>query len=79
VFYAPFVGLVVFDPGRLAQWGWNGSTRAIVAPRLLQASVTYDRPSLAGGEGVTTSVTVPGAAPGGFCPRAFRSICRASR
>jgi len=40
-FYAPFVGLAVFDAATLAQWGWNGSTWTLVPPRLLQASETY--------------------------------------
>lgn len=71
VFYAPFVGLVVFDAATLAQWGWNGSTWALVAPRLLQASVTYDPPSLAAGAGVTTTVPVPGAALGDFARESF--------
>ncbi|WP_372623414.1 DUF2793 domain-containing protein [Falsiroseomonas sp.] len=71
VFYAPFAGLVMFDAATLAQWGWNGSAWALVAPRLLQASVTYDPPSLAAGEGATTSVTVPGAALGDFARASF--------
>ena len=71
VFYAPFVGLVVFDAATLAQWGWNGSTWALVAPRLLQASVTYDPPSLAAGDGVTTAATVTGAALGDFARASF--------
>ncbi|WP_372624853.1 DUF2793 domain-containing protein [Falsiroseomonas sp.] len=47
VFYAPFVGLTVFDAATLAQWGWNGSTWALVAPRRCrQASPTLRRASL---------------------------------
>ena len=65
-FYAPFVGLVVFEAATLSQWGWNGTGWTLAAPRLLQASVTYDPPSLAAGAGVTTSVTVTGAALGDF-------------
>jgi hypothetical protein len=71
VFYAPFIGLVVFDAATLAQWGWNGSAWTLVAPRLLQASITYDPPSLAAGEGVTTTVTVPSAALGDFARASF--------
>jgi hypothetical protein len=71
VFYAPFVGLVVFDAATLALWGWLGSTWALVAPRLLQASVAYDPPSLAAGEGATTGVTVTGAALGDFARASF--------
>ena len=70
-FYAPFVGLVVFDAATLAQWGWNGSAWAVVAPRLLDASITYDPPSLAAGTGVTTTVTVTGAALGDFARASF--------
>jgi len=43
----------------------------LVAPRLLQASITYDPPSLATGEGVTTTLTVPGAAFGDFARASF--------
>ena len=71
VFYTPFVGLVVFDAATLAQWGWNGSAWALIVPRLLQASVTYDPPSLAAGDGVTTTVTVTGAALGDFAQASF--------
>jgi hypothetical protein len=71
VFYAPFTGLVVFDAATLAQWGWNGSAWALVAPRLLEASVTYDPPSLAAGDGVTTTVLVAGAALGDFVRASF--------
>ncbi|WP_372623822.1 DUF2793 domain-containing protein [Falsiroseomonas sp.] len=71
VFYAPFVGLVVFDAAKLAQWGWSGSAWTLVAPRLLQASITYDPPRLAAGEGVTTTVDVPGAAFGDFARASF--------
>jgi hypothetical protein len=41
VFYAPFVGLVVFASVTLVQCGWNGSAWTLVAPRLLHASETY--------------------------------------
>jgi hypothetical protein len=71
VFYAPFVGLVVFDAATLAQWGWNGSTWALVTARLLEGSVVYDPPSLAAGDGVTTSVAVTGAALGDFARASF--------
>jgi hypothetical protein len=71
VFHAPFVGLVVFDAATLAQWSWHGSVWALVAPRILEASVTYDPPSLAAGEGITTTVTVPGAAFGDFARVSF--------
>ena len=70
-FYAPFVGLVVFDAATLTQVGWNGSVWALGSPRLLQASVTYDPPSLAAGTGVTTTVPVPGAALGDFARASF--------
>lgn len=71
VFYAPFVGLVVCDAATLAQCGWNGNAWAVIAPRLLEASVTYDPPSLAAGAGVTTTVMVTGAAPGDFARASF--------
>ncbi|WP_372624733.1 DUF2793 domain-containing protein [Falsiroseomonas sp.] len=71
VFHAPFVGLVVFDAATLAQWGWNGSAWTLVVPRLLQASVTYDPPNLAAGEGVTTNAAVTGAALGDFARASF--------
>jgi hypothetical protein len=71
VFYAPFVGLVLFDAATLAHWGWNGIAWTVVAPRLLQASVAYDPPSLAPGEGVSTTVAVPGAALGDFACASF--------
>jgi hypothetical protein len=70
-FYAPFVGLVVFDAATLAQWSWEGSAWTLVVPRLLQASVTYDPPNLAAGEGVSTTVAVPGAALGDFARGSF--------
>jgi hypothetical protein len=69
----------VGQANRLAQWGWNGSAWTIITPCLLQASVTYDPPSLAAGEGVTTSVTVIGAVLGDSRARASRLICTASR
>lgn len=59
------------DAATLAQWGWNGSGWTLVAPRLLEASVTYDPPSLAAGAGVTTTVTVAGAALGDFARASF--------
>jgi hypothetical protein len=71
VFHVPFVGLVVFDAATLALWGWNASAWAVVAPRLLQASVTYDPPSLAAADGVTTGVSVAGAALGDFARASF--------
>lgn len=72
VFYAPCVGLVVFDSATLAQWGWNGSGGwALVAPRLLEASFAFDPPSLAAGAGVTNSATVTGAALGDFARASF--------
>jgi hypothetical protein len=71
VFYAPFVGLVVFDAATLAQWGWIGSAWTLVAPQLLQASVTYDPLRLAASEGVTTTVAVIGAARGDFARASF--------
>lgn len=37
----------------------------------LEGAATYDPPSLADGAGATTSVTVPGAAPGDFATAAF--------
>lgn len=71
VFHAPFVGLVVFDAATRAQWGWNGSAWTLVAPRLLEASVTYDPPSLAAGAGVITTMTVTGAVLGDFARASF--------
>jgi hypothetical protein len=71
IFYAPFVGLVVFDAATLAQWGWNGSAWMLVAPRLLQTSITHDPPSLAAGAGVTTTATVTGAALGDLARASF--------
>jgi hypothetical protein len=74
VFHAPFVGLVVFDAATLAQWGWSGSAWALVAPRLLEASVTYDPPSLPVVEGVTTTVTVARSALGDFARASFQLL-----
>jgi hypothetical protein len=71
VFYAPFVGLVVFDVATLAQWSWKGSAWALIAPWLLEASVTYDPPSLAAGVSVTTTLTATGAALGDFAHASF--------
>lgn len=71
VFRAPFVGLVVFDAATLAQWGWNGSAWTLVAPRRLEASVTYDPPSLTAGAGVITTMTVTGVALGDFARASF--------
>lgn len=61
----------MFDAATLAQWGWNGTAWALVAPRPLEASITYDPPSLAAGAGVTTTVTVAGAALGDFARASF--------
>jgi hypothetical protein len=69
--HAPFVGLVVFDAATLSQRVWTGSAWTLLAPRLLEASISYDPPSVAGGEGVTTSVTVAGAALGDFARASF--------
>ena len=55
----------------LASSGRTGSAWAVVAPRLLEASVTYDPPSLAAGTGVTTTITVGGAALGDFARASF--------
>lgn len=71
VLHAPFVGLVVVEAATLAPWGWNGSAWTIIAPRLLQASVTYDPPSLAAGTGVTTTVAVADAALGDLARASF--------
>ncbi len=71
VFYAPFAGLAVFDAATMAQWGWNSSAWALMAPRLIEASITYDPASLAAGAGVTTTVTVTGAALGDFARASF--------
>ncbi len=62
MFHAPVVGLVVFDAATLSQRAWNGSGWALLAPRIVEASATYDPPSLAAGEGVTTTVAVTDAA-----------------
>jgi hypothetical protein len=70
-FHTPFVGLVVFDAAILAQRVWNGGIWALLAPRLLEASVTYDPPSLAAGEGATTTVSVTGATLGDFARASF--------
>jgi hypothetical protein len=71
VFYTPFVGLVVFDAATLSQRAWTGSAWTLNAPRLLDASTSYDPPSLAAGKGVTTTVTVAGAALGDFAQASF--------
>jgi hypothetical protein len=70
-FHTPFVGLVVFDAATLARRVWNGGIWALLAPRLLEASTTYDPPSLAAGEGVTTSLAVNGAALGDYARASF--------
>jgi hypothetical protein len=61
----------VIDTAMLARWGWTVSAWVAVAPRSLHASVSYDLPSLAPGEGVTASVAVPGAALGDFARASF--------
>jgi hypothetical protein len=61
----------VFDVATLALRAWNGVAWAILAPRILEASVIFDPPSLAAGEGVTTTVTVTGAALGDFSRASF--------
>jgi hypothetical protein len=71
VFYATFVGLTVFDVDTLSQRVWNGSAWALLAPRLLEASATYDPPSLAAGDGATATVTITGAALGDFARASF--------
>ncbi len=71
VFHAPFVGLVVFDAATLSQRVWSGGEWMLLAPRIIDASITYDPPSLAAGDGVTTSVTVTGAALGDFARASF--------
>jgi hypothetical protein len=71
VFHAPFVGLVVFDAAALAQRVWSGSAWTLLAPRLLEGSVSYDPPILAAGDGVTATVAVPGAALGDFACASF--------
>jgi hypothetical protein len=71
VLHAPLVGLVVVDAATLAQWGWNGGAWAVVASRLLEASLTYDPPSLAAGADVTTIVTVSDAALRDFARASF--------
>jgi len=50
---------------------WNGSAWVLLTPRLIDASVTYDPPSLADGAGVTTTVTATGAALGDFAQAVF--------
>jgi hypothetical protein len=70
-FHTPFVGLVVFDAATLAQRVWNGGIWALLAPRLLEASANYDPPSLAAGEGLTTTVSVTGATLGDFARASF--------
>jgi len=71
VFHAPFVGLIVIDAATLSQRVWNGSAWTLLAPRIIEASTTYDPPSLAAGEGVTTAVAVAGAALGDFARASF--------
>jgi hypothetical protein len=56
---------------QLAQWSWDGSAWTLVAPRLLQASATYDPTNLAAGKGVTTTAIVTGAALGDFARASF--------
>jgi hypothetical protein len=70
-FHTPFVGLVVFDAATLAQRVWSGIAWTLLAPRILEASVIYDPPSLAAGEEVTTTVTVAGTALGDFARASF--------
>ncbi len=66
VFHAPLVGLVVFDTATLTQRVRLGSAWTLLVPRIIEASTTYDPPSRAAGEDVTTSVAVTGAALGDF-------------
>ncbi len=69
--HAAFVGLVVLDAATLSQRVWNGTAWTLLAPRILEASITYDPPSLAAGEGVTTTVAVAGVALGDFARASF--------
>ena len=60
--YAACAGLRVFDAATLAAWVWNGSAWAPIAPRIIDASASYDPPSITAGTGVTTTLPVTGAA-----------------
>ncbi len=71
VFHTPFVGLVVLDVATLTQRMWNASAWMLLSPRIIEGSVAYDPPGLAAGEVATTTVSVPGAAVGGFAHVSF--------
>jgi hypothetical protein len=69
--YAAFTGLMVYDAATLAAWVWNGSAWAPIAPRVIDATATYDPPSIAAGAGITNTVPVTGAALGDFVRASF--------
>lgn len=70
-FYTAAVGWRVWDLASQQDWAWDGAAWLPTGATLLRGSAVYDPPSLADGAGVTTTVTVPGAAPGDFVRAAF--------
>lgn len=70
-FYTRFDGLSVWDNTTDAVWHWNGTAWAVLVPRIIDASAVYDPPSLIDGAGVSTNVTVTGAALGDFAVVSF--------
>ncbi|MDO9714454.1 DUF2793 domain-containing protein [Paracraurococcus lichenis] len=71
VYFAPFTGLVVFDAIMLAQWNWTSTAWTLVAPRILEATATYNPPSIAAGSGLTATIAVTGAALGDYARASF--------
>lgn len=70
-FYTAAVGWRVWDLATQQDWAWDGAAWSPTGATVLRGSAVYDPPSLVDGAGVTTTVTVTGAAPGDFVRAAF--------
>lgn len=70
-FYVPTSGWRVWDLATQQEWAWDGAAWSPTGATVLRGSAIYDPPSLDDGDGVTTTVTVPGAALGDFVRAAF--------
>jgi len=64
-------GLKVFVADEDAEYRHNGAVWEPALPRVLIGSATYDPPNLADGAGISTTVTVTGAALGDFVLASF--------
>jgi hypothetical protein len=70
-FYDPFEGLRVFVADEDVEYRYTGTAWEPALPRVLVASATYDPPNLVDGAGVSTTLTVTGAALGDFVLASF--------